>query len=91
MPKVYNKRKGNFVPAGAIYVGRGSPWGNPFKIGIDGTRQEVIAMFKVYAIARLKSEPDWLLPLQGKDLVCWCSPQPCHADILIKLANGVPL
>jgi len=26
--------------------------------------------------------------LRGKDLVCWCSPLPCHADVLLELANA---
>lgn len=31
---------------------------------------------------------DWLKPLVGKDLACWCPlDQPCHADVLLKLAN----
>lgn len=32
---------------------------------------------------------DDLAALRGKDLVCWCRPnQPCHADVLLELANG---
>jgi len=37
------------------------------------------------------NEKDGLLQdlgeLKGKDLVCWCSPLPCHGDILLELAN----
>ena len=25
--------------------------------------------------------------LRGKDLMCWCGEGPCHADVLLKLAN----
>jgi len=42
MCKVLNKRV-NGVPAGAVYIGRGSKWGNPFRIGPDGDRTAVIA------------------------------------------------
>jgi len=42
MPKVLNKYKDG-VPAGAVYIGRPSKWGNPFVIGKDGDREEVIA------------------------------------------------
>ena len=42
MCKVLNKRV-NGVPAGAVYIGRGSKWGNPFRIGPDGDRAAVIA------------------------------------------------
>jgi hypothetical protein len=32
---------------------------------------------------------DWIAPLRGKDLACWCPlDQPCHADVLLELANG---
>ena len=90
MPKVYNKRHKN-APTDAVYVGRGSNWGNLFKIGEDGTREEVIEKFeKIYVPAILKKIPDWLEPLRGKDLVCWCFPEACHADVLLRLANAVP-
>lgn len=81
MPRVYNKR--GFVPKGAVYVGRPSPWGNPFKIGRDGTREEVIARYRDYILGR----PQLLEQLRGRDLVCWCAPLPCHGDVLIELAN----
>ena len=88
MPNVYNKR--HTYPADAVYVGRGSNWGNPFKIGENGTRAEVIEKFEGYAEAILKEKPDWLEPLRGKDLVCWCFPKACHADVLLRLANAEP-
>jgi hypothetical protein len=88
--KVYNKRTDK-IPEDAIYVGRPSRWGNPFKIGIiDGRhidRENVILLFRQYALAKLRIEPHWLDELKGKDLVCWCTPQKCHADILLELAN----
>ena len=78
---VLNKKR-DVIPTGAVYVGRGSPWGNPFVIGRDGDRADVIRKFEVYARERLTREPDWLAPLRGKDLVCWCAPQPCHAHVI---------
>lgn len=75
------------MPEDAVYVGRPSEWGNLFKIGRDGTREEVIKAFEAYALERLKRKPDWLAPLRGKDLVCWCAPKACHADVLLRLAN----
>lgn len=83
--KVY--KKGN-EPKGSIYVGRGSAWGNPFKIGNDGTRAEVISKFRLYAIQKLLRDKDWLMPLKDKDLVCYCAPKPCHADVIIELINS---
>ena len=87
MPKVYNRRNPSTIPAGAVYVGRGTPWGNPFVIGTHGTREVVIAKFTRYAHKRLELEPEWLDSLRGKDIVCWCAPEPCHADVLLRLAN----
>ena len=85
MPKVYNKRDKN-IPVGAVYVGRPSKWGNPFKIGEDGTREQVIEAYRLW-ILRGNPLKDKLSELKGKDLVCWCAPRPCHADVLLELAN----
>lgn len=54
-----------------IYIGRGSPFGNPFKIGKDGTREEVIMAYSAYFDLRLNREPDFLKrveALRGKVL-----------------------
>lgn len=70
-----------------IYIGRGSDWGNPYKIGVDGTRNEVIEKYKLY----LQSRPDLLArigELKGKILSCWCAPKNCHGDYLAKLADN---
>lgn len=83
-PKVWNKRDPN-VPADAIYVGRPTKFGNPYLIGRDGSRAEVIQKYTDIAIDLLAGNE--LEELRGKDLVCWCAPLPCHADILLKLAN----
>ena len=88
MPKVYNKR--HTYPPNAVYVGRPTQWGNPFKIGEDGTREEVIEKFEGFCLQILKKKPDWLDLLKGKDLVCWCAPEACHADVLLRLANAEP-
>lgn len=69
-----------------IYVGRPTKWGNPFVIGRDGTREEVIAEYR----EMLENSPDLLaaLPeLRGHNLACWCAPQACHADVLLEFAN----
>jgi hypothetical protein len=81
MAQVLNKKL-HGIPPEAVYVGRGSPWGNPFHIGLHGTRDQVIARFEREILPRLD-----LKPLRGKDLVCFCAPKPCHADILLREAN----
>ena len=72
-------------PEGAIYIGRPSKWKNPYKIGKDGSRSEVIDKFEKYATLKLENEPNWLEPLIGKDLYCYCAPEACHGDVIIKL------
>lgn len=88
------------VPAGAVYVGRAapglpaSPFANPFPVRKYG-RAKAIRMYR----DRLLADPGLLAKarseLAGKDLACWCSlvdtggePVPCHADILLGVANS---
>lgn len=71
-----------------VYIGRPSKWGNPFSIGADGTREEVIQKY----IDWLNEQPDLLNSiheLKGKTLGCWCKPKACHGDVLSELANSV--
>lgn len=85
MPIVLNKRT-QHIPSAAVYVGRPSKWGNPFVVYKDGSREEIIAKYREWLLgSELLSD---LHELTGKDLVCWCAPKPCHADVLLELANG---
>jgi hypothetical protein len=86
MCKVLNKHAAG-IPADAVYIGRGSKWGNPFRIGQHGDRAVVIARHETW----LRDQHDLLRSigeLRGKDLVCFCAPAPCHGDLLLRLANG---
>lgn len=85
MPRVLHVRERGLSPD-AIYVGRPTKWGNPFKIGLHGTREEVIAMYAEWVIKQPNLMAS-LHELKGKDLSCWCAPQPCHAHVLLRLAN----
>lgn len=67
-----------------VYIGRGSKWGNPYRIGIDGDRAEVIRKYEVW-IRGQKHLMDSLHELDGKVLGCFCHPLPCHGHVLIKL------
>ena len=69
-----------------IYIGRPSKWGNPFSIGKDGSREEVIAKYRDYIMLKPELLAD-LPELKGKVLACWCSPLSCHGDILVELAG----
>jgi len=87
MCKVLNARQvGKHLTPDRVYVGRPSKWGNPFVIGRDGSRDEVIPKYRAW-IARQPALMTALHELHGKDLVCWCSPERCHAEVLIELAN----
>ena len=95
--RVQRKRtKGWRMPPNTVYVGRPSGWGNPYAIngyygnGYSGTltqaRQWCVDVFENemsdYYLERVK------LLLAGKNLACWCPlDQPCHADVLLKIAN----
>ena len=80
------------MPEGAIYVGRPTRWGNPFRIGAPdlfsnvSSAEEAVRLFRAL-IAAVPDRFDFEL-LRGHDLVCWCPlDQPCHADVLLELAN----
>ena len=67
-----------------IYIGRPSKWGNPFKIGRDGNRKEVIEKYRNYIL--MDNElMESLHELKGKVLGCWCHPKLCHGDVLSEL------
>jgi len=87
MPRVYNRLSGPVAPAGAVYIGRPSRWGNPYVIGKDGTREQVIDKYVKYILLNPALYFAAKHELRGKDLVCFCSPLACHGDILLRIAN----
>jgi len=86
MCRVLNKREVG-VPAGAVYIGRGSKWGNPFRIGPDGDRVTVITKHEHW-LADQHHLLRALDALRGLDLICFCAPLACHGDLLRRLANA---
>ena len=70
-----------------VYIGRPSKWGNPFRIGKDGSRAEVIEKYRKYILGNEKLLND-LHELEGKILGCWCKPKSCHGDVLAELVNN---
>ena len=69
-----------------IYIGRPSKWGNPFTIGKDGNRKEVIRKYREWILTQPKLL-DSLIELDGKTIACWCFPSSCHGDVLVELFN----
>jgi len=94
--RVQRKRtKGWRMPPDVVYVGRPTEWGNPFTLienSIAHTREGIV---ELYAEVLELNDTDWakwinahIHELRGKDLACWCRlDQPCHADVLLRLAN----
>lgn len=72
-----------------VYIGRPSRWGNPFVIGRDGTRDDVIARYEAWLLEQ-PERVNALTELTGKTLGCWCAPRACHGDVLARLANAQP-
>jgi hypothetical protein len=85
-------------PAGVVYVGRPTQWGNPYRVG--GCAHG--ALDPATAVARYRDDLlqgvlhardgsaliDQLASLRGRDLACWCDlDKPCHAEVLLELAN----
>lgn len=69
-----------------IYIGRPSKWGNPYVIGPNGTREQVVALYREWIkTSELLYELD---ELRGKVLGCWCTPLACHGDVLVELADA---
>jgi len=87
MPKVLNKYRDE-IPPDAVYIGRPSKWGNPFVIGKDGDREDVIRKYREWLLSRPELIEQARKELRGRDLVCFCAPKPCHGDVLIEVANS---
>ena len=88
--QVLNKKHLRGPVPNSVYIGRPSVWGNPYVVGRDGTRDEVIAKYEGW----ITSQPALLarLPeLRDRHLICWCAPLRCHGDVLQRLANATAL
>lgn len=85
IPRVWNKHHRN-APSDAVFCGRGSPAGNPFRIGVDGTRDEVCDKFIDWALKQPKVMAH-IATLEGRGLICFCAPERCHCDWILRTAN----
>jgi hypothetical protein len=85
--KVINSRLGTCTLPSVVYIGRPGPWGNPFKIGEHGTREEVVEKFARWFATSTDPRAEWmrnnLESLRDKHLRCWCAPLPCHGDVFV--------
>jgi hypothetical protein len=95
--RIQRKRtKGWKMPPNTVYVGRPTKWGNPYVPDVydERGRRECVSEYRKHFWRQNGrwhfdiSELD-ITELRGKDLACWCPlDQPCHADILLEIANS---
>ena len=92
--RIQRKRtKGWKMPDGAFYVGRPTQWGNPYSVDLFALspKDDLVALYRRFLLETpigIDLVREARLRLRGKDLACWCPlDQPCHADVLLELAN----
>jgi len=78
-----------------VYVGRPSKWGNPYSNIIPESKQDkidredAVEFYWCYLHRNPRMIDDAKKELCGKNISCWCPlDQPCHADVLLELANS---
>ena len=82
--RIVNLRKEKYD----VYIARPSKWGNPFKIGRDGDRNQVIELYRNWVVKQ-RDLMSSLNELKGKCLGCFCKPKRCHGDILVRMLKDV--
>lgn len=93
MGKVVNIKNGDSYD---VYIGRAGKdqdgyFGNPFN---TGSRQQKLTKFEEYLIRRIEDDLEYrerVKNLDGKVLGCFCKPEPCHGDILLKYAKRLKI
>ena len=79
------RQRGWRKPDNTKCVDRGTPWGNPFKVGPDMSPEEAVKRYRELGEDAL---PDAIIMIRGMNLACYCPlDQPCHADVLLEWAN----
>lgn len=89
--RVLNARDVGTDVKDAVYVGRPSKWGNPIKLASESQREQVIDEYLEYLRDQPQLVDDMRRELAGKDLICWCAPRTCHADVIKHVASGNPV
>jgi len=87
---IYIGRKGVVFIDHVRFPQYSSNFANPYKIGKDGSREEILVKYKDYIVNKLKNDKELvmeLLSLKGKNLGCWCCPERCHGEILLELID----
>jgi hypothetical protein len=90
MSMVFNMRRLKPAGPGDVRVDRATILGNPYTVGIHRSREQAIELYEQYARKRIATDPEFrsaIRGLRGKRLFCWCTPLPCHGDVLVKLCE----
>lgn len=99
-----SRTKGWKMPPNTVKVDRSTKWGNPFVGDAAACVEAFRSLYRGHCkvscgpglpIRGMAFIPPYNLPdpkeLRGKNLACWCKPgEPCHADVLLELANEAP-
>ena len=70
-----------------VYIGRGSKFGNKYRIGPDGTREDVIAKHRMDFKNNLELQEAVWDELRGEIVGCFCKPFACHGDTYVQYIN----
>lgn len=85
--RIQRKRTAGWrMPEGAVYVGRPSVWGNPYRVDVWGL-PESVELYRQHVAVRPALIEAIRRDLAGKDVCCWCrTDQVCHGDVLLEIA-----
>lgn len=89
-PRRLQRTRTRPLPPGVVVVTRPTRWGNPYRADEHG-QAEAVDLFRRHLLGDAELLAAVRRELRGRDLACWCKPgEPCHADVLIELANPEP-
>lgn len=72
--------------------GKGGIFANPYKVGRDGDLDEVLKNYEEWLKEEINAgriTKSQLSALKGKNLGCWCKPNKCHGDVLLRYVNSL--
>lgn len=82
-------RWGNPFRIGDAYVRPRMAAGGGERSNVVADAAHAVRLFRRFTAREAAFQAEVRLHLRGKNLACWCAPgSPCHADVLLELANG---
>ena len=79
--RIQRTRKAGYkLPSDAVYVGRPTKWGNPYRPDqCSDAERGAVECFRILVESEPETISDIQAELRGKRLACWCSlDKPCH-------------